>query len=96
MPPGSQHRPAIIVAEQAIRRALHMHHVFGMRADAAQNPEHALDEDGRLEQVALEEMGAGIEVSDIVALDLESCAILGAAFEDGLDIGERIAEYAIA
>src|SRR6266851_3984995 len=33
---GAQHRPAIIVAEQAIGGALHVHDVFLMRADAAQ------------------------------------------------------------
>src|SRR6202044_3248794 len=36
--PSAKHRPAVIVAEQAIGRSLHMNHVFWMRADAAKEP----------------------------------------------------------
>src|ERR1700682_4223989 len=45
--PCAEHRPVVRVAEQAIGGALHVHHVFGMRADAAADAEHRLDEERR-------------------------------------------------
>src|SRR3974390_2254299 len=41
---GAERRPFVIVTEQAIGSALHHHDIFGMRADAAADPEHALHE----------------------------------------------------
>ncbi len=69
---GAQHRPVIIVAEQPVGGALHMHDVFGMRADAAQDAEHRLHEQRRLDQAAVEEMPQRVEMADVVALDLEA------------------------
>ena len=51
-------------------------HVLGMRADAAQDAEHGLDEQRRLDQPAVEEMGEVVEVADVVALELEPGAVL--------------------
>ena len=44
---GTQDRPAILLAEQPVGRALHVEHILGMRADAAQDAEHGLHEQGR-------------------------------------------------
>src|SRR5712671_2808139 len=52
----AQHRPVVRVAEQTIGGALHVHHVLGMRADAAADAEHGLDEKRWLQQAPLEEM----------------------------------------
>jgi hypothetical protein len=41
----AQHRPFVLRAEEPVGGALHMLHVFGMRADAAENAEHRLDEE---------------------------------------------------
>src|SRR6185503_11283077 len=65
------------------------------RADAAEDPEHALDEKRRLDDAAIEEMRGGVEVPDVVALDLEARAIAGARSEDVLDVLERVLEDAV-
>ncbi len=46
---GAEHRPAGMVAKQPVGGALHVHDVLGMRADAAQYPEHGLHKQRRLE-----------------------------------------------
>ncbi len=76
--PGAQHRPVILVAEKAVGGAFHMDDVLGMRADAAEDAEHALHEERRLDQAAIDEIGAGVEMADVVALDLETRAVVGA------------------
>src|SRR5882762_11096981 len=48
--PGTKHRPAVMFAEQAVRRALHVLYVLGVRSDSTQQPEYGLDEQGRLDQ----------------------------------------------
>src|SRR5882724_769264 len=63
-----------------------------MRADAAQDPEHALDEKRRLDDTALEEVLRRIQVTDVVALDLEARSVVGARRQDVLDVLERVAE----
>ena len=68
----AKHRPVVIVAEQPVRSAPHLQHVFGMRADAAENAEHRLHEDRRLDDTAIKEMLQGIQMADVVALDLEA------------------------
>ena len=42
--PGAEHRPFVCLAEQPVGGALHVHHVLGMRADAAEDAEHRLHE----------------------------------------------------
>ena len=74
--PGAEHRPAIIVAEQAVGGALHVHHVLRMRADAAQDAEHRLHEQRRLHQAALEEVREVVEMRDVVALELEAGVVV--------------------
>ena len=67
-----------------------------MRADAAQDAEHRLHEQRRLHQPALQEMGEIIEVTDVVALELEARVVVLAGLQDELDILERVAEDEIA
>src|SRR5262245_5876075 len=66
-----------------------------MRADAAADAEHRLDEERRLEQPPLQEMRRGVEVPDVVALDLEARFVVPAAFQDGGDVAERVLEDAL-
>src|SRR5882762_7909280 len=54
--PGAEHRPQVGVAEETVCGALHVHHVLGVRADAAADAEHRLDEERRLHELAVEEM----------------------------------------
>src|SRR5208337_1510802 len=93
---GSQHRPVIGVAKQAVGGAAHMHDVFRMGSDAAKNAEHALNEEGRLDELAVHEMRERIQMPDVVALNLETGSVLGACGQDALDVRERILEDALA
>jgi hypothetical protein len=73
-----------------------MRHILRMRSDAAQDTEHALDEEGWLDQPSLDEMCAGIEMADVITLDLEARAIIGTARQDRLNVFEGVAEDAPA
>src|SRR5689334_22327255 len=66
-----------------------------MRADAAENAEYALDEQGRLNDTAVEEVLGHVEMADVVALDLEPRAIRGTRGQDVFDVLERVLEDAI-
>ena len=92
---GAEHAPAVLVAEQAVGRALHVRDVVGMRADAAQDAEHALDEQRRLHDAAIEEVRRRVQVPDVVALDLEARAVVRARGQDVLDVLERVPEDAL-
>src|SRR5216110_2518466 len=87
--PGAEHRPQVGIAEQSIGGALHVQHVLRMRADAAADAEHRLDEERRLQQLAVEKMRRGVEVPDVVALDLEARVVVAAALQDVRNIFER-------
>jgi hypothetical protein len=65
-----------------------------MRADAAQDPEHRLDEVGRLDGAAVGEVAQRVEVADVVALDLEAGVVRAAGLEDVLDVLEGVPEDA--
>ena len=84
------------MAEQAIGRALHVQHVLGMRADAAQDAEHGLDEQRRLDEPALEEMREVVEMRGVVALELEAGAGVAERTQHELDVLEGVAEHEIA
>src|SRR6267142_1036295 len=92
---GAKHRPVICVAKEAVGGALHVHHVLGMRADAAADAEHRLDEERRLEQPPVDEVRRHVEVADVVALDLEARVVLRARLEDVGDVLERVLEDAV-
>ena len=57
-----------------------------MRADAAANTEHGLDEQRRREQAAIHEMRERVQMADIVALELEPGAVAGARPQDVGDV----------
>ena len=92
---GAEHAPAVLIAEEPIRGALHVGDVVGMRSDAAEDPEHALDEQRRLDHTALQEMRGRVQVADVVALDLEASPVVGTRGEDVLDVLERVLEDAV-
>ena len=58
-------------AEQPVRRALHVHDVLGMRADAAEQAEHGLNEQRRLDDARVQEVRQVVEMRGVVALELE-------------------------
>jgi hypothetical protein len=66
-----------------------------MRADAAEDAEHALDEQRRLHEALGEEVPRRVQVADVVALDLEARAVLRARRQDLRDVLERVLEDAI-
>src|SRR5579872_4897687 len=68
---GAEHGPAIAVAEETVGRPLHMSDVFGMRADAAEQAEHRLNEERRLDQLAIGEMREIVKMGNVVAFKLE-------------------------
>ena len=49
--------------------------VAHVRADAAEDAEDELHEEGRLDEPAVDEMGEIVEVADVVALVLEARAV---------------------
>ena len=66
-----------------------------MRADAAEEAEDRLDEERRLDQPAVDEMRQRVEMADVVALDFEARAVLGAGGEDVGDVLEGVLEDAV-
>src|SRR5215510_4003126 len=90
---GTENRPHIVVAEQAIGGAAHMREVFGMRADAAQQAEYALHEERRLDEPAVDKMRKVVQVRNVVALVLEARAVIAARSQDVFDIGKRVLEH---
>src|SRR5690606_11043027 len=93
---GPKHRPLVGIAEQPVGGTLHVDHVFRMGANAAEETEHALDEEGWLDEAAIDEMGDRVEVADVIALDLESCAGLRTGSKNPLDIGKGVLEHPVA
>src|SRR5258708_7662900 len=92
---GAEHRPAVGVAEQAVGGALHVQHGLRVRPDAAADAEHRLDEKRRLHQAPLEKMRRGIEMADVVALDLEARFILRAGLQDEGNVLEAVLENSV-
>ena len=85
-----------MAAEQAIGGALHVHHILGVRADAAENAEHGLDEQRRLDQAAVKEMREVVEMAGVVALELEARSVSRAGLQDEFDVLEGVAEDEVA
>ena len=93
MTPRRQDRPLIILAEEAVGRAAHMGQILGMGADAAQHAEDRLDEKRRLQQAAVEEMGEGVEMADVVAFAFETgAAALAQLADEALDLREGVGD----
>src|SRR5439155_5773738 len=91
--PGGQDRPLIVPPEQAVRRPPHMHQVFRMRPDAAQDAEDRLHEERRLQQLAVEEVRQRVEMADIVAFAFEArAAAMPELADEALDLREGVAD----
>ena len=94
---GGEDRPAVLLAEQLVGDMLGMREILGIGADAAEDAEDALHEERRLDQLAVEEMGEGVEMADVVALELEARAMrLAEMLQDVFDVLEGVAEDEVA
>src|SRR5262245_1217367 len=90
---AGEHRPEIIVAEQAVGGALHEDEVVHVGADAAEDAVDELQEYRWPEQTFVDAMGEIVEMPGVVALVLEFHAMAFAErLGDALDVAERIAE----
>src|SRR5437762_10181908 len=97
MAPGGQNAPFVILAEQLVGDPAHMNQVLLVGADAAQNSENGLDEQRRLGEAAIEEMGQRVEMAHVIALELEARAMaLAQVLHDPLDVLEGVAEDVVA
>ena len=67
-----------------------------MRADAAENAEHGLHQEGWLDHLAFGEMCEVAQVTDVVALELEARAVRRQCGHRELDILERVAKDQVA
>jgi hypothetical protein len=76
----------------AIGGALHVHDVFLMRADTAQEAEHGLDEQRSLHQTFGPEVMQIVDVAGVIALELIARAGRVERFQRVTDVLERIAE----
>src|SRR3546814_2261283 len=58
---SSDLRPFILIAEESVGGALHVHDIVGMAADPAQNAEEGLNEERCFHQSTVQEMGRSEE-----------------------------------
>jgi hypothetical protein len=85
----AKNRPNVVVPEQPVGGAPHVHHILGMRPDAAADTEHHLNEQGRLDVAVLEEVRRRMEMAHVVALDLEARAVVADQMDRGALCRER-------
>ena len=91
--PGTEDRPLVGAAEQAVGRLSHVDEVVDARADAAHHAHDGLQEDGRLHQSEVEVVRERVQVADVVRLELEAGARLRADdVQHVLDVGVRADE----
>ena len=64
-----------------------------MGADPTENSHHALYEERRLHQAAVDEVSQVVDVGDVVALELEARAVGAARGEDAFDVGKGVPEH---
>ena len=89
-------RPEVVVAEQAVGGALHVHDVLRMRADAAEDAEHRLDEQRRLDQAAVDEMRAACRGGRCRSTRSRSaCRWRRTCVRMYVDVAERVPEDAV-
>src|SRR3546814_11116418 len=65
-----ENRPAILILEQSVGSALHMEHLFRVRADTAEQTEAGLDKKWPLDETLLPEIVQIMEVARVVAFEL--------------------------
>src|SRR5690606_5263407 len=94
IPSGGECRELVLVAEELIGDGDHVREVRVICADAAEDAEHALDEQRRLGQALVHEVREVVKVADVVALVLESgVALLTELAERVLDLVEGVDEW---
>jgi hypothetical protein len=71
-------------------------HILRMRPDAAEDAEDSLHEQRGLDESALEEMGEGVKVGGVVALELEARAGVAERSQHELDVLEGVAKHEVA
>src|SRR3546814_20517851 len=69
-----EHRPAIGVAEQPVGGALHVHHLVGMRTDAAEQTEAGLDDEWSLDAPPLPTIMDNEKVARVCVFELLTLA----------------------
>ena len=69
---GPEDRPLVVAPEQPVGGRLHVDQVLDVGPDAAEDPKHALDEQRRLDDAGVEEVGERVQVAHVVALELEA------------------------
>ena len=73
-----------------------MRKIIGVGADSAEDAHDALNEQRRLDQPAVDEVGQVIDMGNVVALKLEAGAVGAAGGQDTLDVGEGVLEDQVA
>jgi hypothetical protein len=97
VPPCAEYGPLELVAEEAIGGAFHVEQVLRRGADAAEDAEDRLDEEGRLDQAAIDDVRQVVEVPNVVALELEARAVgIAKLAEDAFDILECVPEDTVS
>src|SRR3546814_7385376 len=92
---GRQDRPVIIVSKKAVGRALQVHDIVRMGADAAQEAEAGLDEKRCLNESLRPEIMQDIEVACVVAFELVAGAGGVQRLQRVADVLEAVAKYKI-
>src|SRR3984893_16986741 len=92
--PAARHDgPLVLLAEELVGDALRVQKILRIGTLTAQNAEDRLHEERRRDELSVEEMRERVEMTDVVALELESRAVaLAEAFQDSLDIRKRVAK----
>ncbi|MNV70239.1 hypothetical protein D3C71_1631910 [compost metagenome] len=92
-----EHRPLVLIPEEAVGGSLHVHQILRVCRDATEDTERELDEQGAANQSALEKVGQVVEVPDVVAFEFELCAMRRShIFQQPLDVCEGVAEDPMA
>ncbi len=83
----------IVVPEKFVGDGDHVGEVHVVCTDAAEDPEYALNQKGGALPASFGKVSEGIKMTDVVALELESCSAALAELAEGvLDLIERVLE----
>src|SRR5690554_1077186 len=97
MTSGCENRPLIVVAEELVGDLAHVHQVFGIGPNAAENAKDRLHEERRLYQLAVKEVGQVVKVAHIVAFEFKSGTVpFSQMLKNLLYILERVAENKVS
>src|SRR3546814_18182902 len=87
-----ENRPAILILEQSVGSALHMEHLFRVRADTAEQTEAGLDKKWPLDETLLPEIVQIMEVARVVAFELVELTRFVQLLARGAVVCEVVAE----